>query len=505
MKNSKINGAVVLFVAGLIGKVLGAIYRIPLSNLLGAEGIGLYQMAFPIYSFLLTILTGGVSTFLSRQIAIYRAKNQYAQISKSYKIARNISLIYGMVVCFILVVLAFPISLLQGNANAFGGYIAISLGFIFAAVLGAFRGYFQGFEDMTPTAVSQILEQSFKLIFGLVGAFVGIKFGTIWGVFGALLGISLSELISFIYLKLKKKSVQNTYVAVQDYKYFIKQVLPIGLSYGVLPFSALIDSFLVVNLLVFGGFTTSYSTALYGVECGMILPLINMPNILISAIAITLIPAMSYNKERCQNYTVNIYNIFKFVYIFILPCSVGVFVLSKQIITVVYPTLNFELLNVASNLLKLSTFEMFFLSFVTITNAMLQGIGKTKQPLYSLVIGVIIKTLLMIVLISNTNLNIYGLTLASFVGYFVAASINVYVLKKESNFRFNIAEVLLPIVASMFMCAFIIFYLGLLNAINIITLLVVIFISAVIYFSVLIGCGLIKFKDIKNMLQKEAK
>ena len=169
------NGTVILFFANIISKLFGAFYRLPLSNILGAEGMGLYQMAFPIYSFLLTLITGGISITLTRQIAIYRAKQDRVGIYKTFVLGRNTSLFFGLIFFFTLLLFAYPLSRLQGNVNAFYGYFAISIGFVFACMLGAYRGYYQGFNNMKPTAISQVLEQAVKLVLGLFFAYLFFK------------------------------------------------------------------------------------------------------------------------------------------------------------------------------------------------------------------------------------------------------------------------------------------------------------------------------------------
>lgn len=506
--NNNVNGTITLFFAGFISKVLGAIYRIPLSNYLGTEGMGLYQMAFPIYSFLLTIITGGISVILSQKIAKARAINNIKIINKEYKIAKNISTLLAFVFLFFLLIFAYPMAYIQGNIMAFWGYLAISVGFVFACKLGAYRGYYQGFGNMLPTAVSQIIEQTFKLVLGLAFASFFVKYGIVYGVFGAILGVSFSEIISFIYFKLINKKIQKSKqkVKIENYISFFKQVVPVGASYGVLPLSSLIDSFLIVNLLQLGGFETSLSTSLYGIETGMILPIINIPNILISAIAITLLPQITYINEQKQNLSESIQGIFKTVIIFILPCCVGLFLLAKPFLSLIYPNLTTEFLNVAVNLLKFSVFEMFFLCFVTITNAILQALSKNKTPLKSLIIGIIVKIVLVFILVPNSAINVYGLVVASTIGYFVSATINVISIKKLSKFKISFIQIAFPVIACVIMSIVILcFNLITKGQIGFIGFFTIIIICVAIYFATLFMFGILNIKEIKKLLQNTAK
>ncbi|MBE7075358.1 MAG: polysaccharide biosynthesis protein [Clostridiales bacterium] len=499
------SGTFVLFFSNIIGKIFGAIYRLPLSNLLGAEGMGLYQMAFPVYSFLLTLITGGISVHLTRVVAKYRAKDNNAQIYKEFVLARNVSIIFGFIFLIFLLVFAYPISYMQGNVNAVYGYFAIAFGFIFAVMLGAYRGYYQGFGNMKPTAISQVIEQASKLIFGLLFAYVFMQYGIKSGVFGALLGISFSEFLSFIYfLIINRKNLTKQKVVLQktDYKSFIKQVAPVSFSYMILPFSALIDSFLVVNLLSFGGFTSSFATSMYGIQTGMILPLINLPNVLVGALALACIPEISYKLNKNQNITKEVCGIFKLVFMFILPCSIGMFVLARPIITNIFVNLNAELIIIAINLLRFSAIQMFFLCFLTITNSLLQALNQVKLPAITMLLGIITKIVLTILFVSNAELNIYGLVLATTLGYFVTALLNVVYIKKYTSFRLKLLEIVAPIIASLFMTVGLLLIIVLSSAkINLILLILTIGVGVVIYFACLFALKQLSFTDLKKALQ----
>ena len=453
MSGVGINGTVALAIANFLGKIFGAIYRIPLSNMLGASGMGLYQMAFPIYSFLLTFITGGISVTLSKNIAKHRAENNNVLIYKQFKLAKNTSIAYGAIITLLLVSMAYPIASLQGNSSAHYGYFAISIGFVFASVLGAYRGYYQGHGKMMPTATSQIIEQISKLIFGLYLSFILVKKSLILGVCGALFGVSIGEIVSFIYFLFKRKKIkkQSVNLSLNDYKFFIKEFMPISVSYGILPLSSLIDSFLVINLLKTSGLNNAISTSLYGIETGMIVPLINIPNVIISAIAITIVPTISYKLAKGEEISYNLNSIIKTVFILMLPCVVGIYILSPEIIKAIYPYLESEYLLTASNLLKISAFEMFFVCFVSITNASLQALGKTKLPMISLFSGVILKTVLELFLIITPSINIIGLVVSSLFGYFLTSVINVLALKRAHNIRLNLKSIIVPISACFIM------------------------------------------------------
>ena len=499
------SGTFILFFANIISKLFGAFYRLPLSNLLGAEGMGLYQMAFPIYSFLLTMITGGIGVTLTRQIAYLRARNENNLIYKQYVMGKRISLFFGIIFFFLIIALSYPMALIQGNFKAFYGYFAIAIGFTFACMLGAYRGYYQGYGNMLPTAISQIIEQGAKLIFGLVFAYIFLKKDVVFGVFGALLGISFSEIVSFVYfffLNKKKVSKCNIVVSKDDYKLFIKQVTPVSLTYVLLPLSSLIDSFLIVNLLQLCGFTTNFATSLYGIETGMILPLINMPNVLVSAIALASLPDVSFKLSKKLDTSKQISTIFKIVLIFILPCSVGLFILAEPIIRIVFPALDSNYLNIAVTLLRFSSIEMFYLSFVTISNAILQALNKTKKAVASLSLGISLKLVFTIIFVLNVNINILGLVFASALCYFIVTLINVKNIKKQTFFRLSFLELFLPILSCAIMALTVItfnYYFNLSN--NIFGVFALILMAIITYFCILIAFKQINIKSIRNIFK----
>ena len=506
MKGFGVNGTVVLTIASFIGKMFGAIYRIPLSNMVGAQGIGLYQMAFPIYSFFLTFITGGVGVILSKDIAQKRAMGDEHGVYKIFKLGINTCLFFGLFITALLLLFAKPFSVLQGNSSASLGYMAISVGFVFASIIGAYRGYYQGYGNMYPTAISQIIEQVSKLIFGLTLTFFLSKKSIILGVCGGLLGVSISEVFAFLYFAIKNKKIKRYPIKLtgSDYFKFAKELSPISMSYGILPLSSLIDSFLIINLLTSGGILVADATSIYGIQTGMILPLINIPNVLISALAITTIPKLSYKMAKKESIILELKRIFKIVIIFLIPCTVGMFFISDKIVQIIYPTLNILYKNLAINLLKISVFEMFFLCFVGISNSILQAMGKIKKPLKSMAIGVFVKIILEIILVQIPQINIFGLVISNFFCYFVIGTLNIIEIKKNTNFFMNFKSIIYPIISSIIMGAFIAIMNSLIfKQASIYVLLFIVIISVLLYFSFLILMGELTPSFFKNMLQKE--
>ena len=304
MKNKLLKSTLILSISMIVAKFLGALYRIPLSNILGAEGIGIYQMVFPLYSLCLIFYTGGISTYLSQKISKLRASGNVKQITKVFKIAKTASVFYGILVSAILCFFSYYISNIQGNSLATLGYVAISVSFVFSCLLGVYRGYFQGYENMYPTAASQVLEQAIKLVLGLLFAKTLLVYGLEWGVFGSLLGISVSEIVSCLFIMFyasKDKNTSHVIVFFKDYQSTIKSFLPISLTAIMLPIISALDSLFAIRFMTISGLDLQTSTSLFGIYSGMITPVLNFPILFISTVCVALLPNLSYKIQKKQN------------------------------------------------------------------------------------------------------------------------------------------------------------------------------------------------------------
>lgn len=204
-----------MFLAGLIAKVLGAVYRLPLTWLLGAEGLGMYQLVYPLFSLILVLSSTGMPTAISRVTAGYLAKGDTISARKTLQISLGLLLSIGAIFALILVASSYFIALLQGNARLTWCYIALVPAILFVSVLSAFRGYFQGYSYMVPTAASQLIEQIAKLLCGLLLGYMLLPFGVEFGAIGALIGVSLSELLAMLMMLVFYRKFRRTSMYIE--------------------------------------------------------------------------------------------------------------------------------------------------------------------------------------------------------------------------------------------------------------------------------------------------
>ncbi|MBR4407631.1 MAG: polysaccharide biosynthesis protein [Clostridia bacterium] len=431
MKDSVLKGGLILVVAGVLGKILGAFYRIPLSNILSPEGIGLYQMIFPVFSLALIISAGGVSATVAHAVAKIRASGE-GSIKDIFKQGFLYTLILSVFFALIFLIFGDQIATLQGNPLAGAGYKMCAFALIFSSLLASFRGLFQGFQNMVPTAVSQTLEQMFKVVFGLVFAYFFSQTSLGLGVVGAFLGITIAEIISLFYLifKLKTQKINFFYKKTQKNSFF-KTNFIITASFLIIPALTTFDSFAVINLLS-QNFTSATSTALYGLQSGMVNSLINFPVVVSVAISLSLLPTLTFfltqHDQGKASETVG--KIFNFLLVLLLPCILIFVFFAEDIFAFIYPSLTPDLLSTASLLLQISSFQILFISILQISTSVFQSLDKPTLPILFMSLAGAVKILSTILLIGIPAINIFGLAISNFLFYAIAGVLSLVFVKK---------------------------------------------------------------------------
>ena len=445
MKSNFLKGALVLIICNLVGKVLGAVYRIPLAGILGPVGMGMYQLVFPLYCLILTISTSGMPVAISKLVAENNSKNQFNNSKKILKISLLILTVISFIGAVLVVCFAKFISKIQGNINIFICYYGIAPAILFVGMLSAFRGYFQGNLLMFPTALSSLVENIVKMILGLIFANRLVVFGVEYAVLGALVGVSISELISVIFLLIcyfifnKKKNKKSEFKS-ESFKFLTRQIfslaIPVTLGGLIAPITAMVDSLLIVNLLMFSGFSNTMATTMLGIQSGIVEPLVNIPVIIAVSISMVLLPNISkFSAENSRDKIKNIIeNSFQISLCISLTCAICFVIFGEQILKFLYGSaLKEDEIMIATKLLFLGGFNIIFLSMVQVTAGALQGLGKTKEPVKSLIVGCIVKIVLDIVLVLIRPINIYGSVISGAVCYFVVFMLNYLRLKRLIN------------------------------------------------------------------------
>lgn len=509
MRNCYVKNAMILSFFMLMSKCIGAIYKVILSNILKTEGIGLYYLIFPLYSFFLIFVTGGMTIFVAQKVSYLRGKNNEYKTMQFVNSCFYISIVLGIVFALILILFSKQFAILQGNENIKFGYIIISLSIIFSAFSSVVKGYFQGNENMIPTSISNVLEQCVKLTFGLILSVFLSKFGVIYAVCGAILGIFASEVIVFVYFLIKFLSTQRHYNFLifnrKEVKNSFQQFLPISLSNLIMPLSLLVDSFMVVNLLEYSGIGTKASISLYGIATGMVNPLINFPVLFCGTIATAMLPTLSYKIAKNMDVSNMIGGTYCFIWLLCVPCVFGVIALSSNIMQAFFPVVESEYEIISQYYLSVVSINIVWLNISQISTSILNSNSKYRIPLLSQFVGFVFKTITFVCLALFSDLNIISLAVACVVGNAVTCLINLCFVKKYFYVKIASKSIFLPIF-NAFLMYFSIFLLNKLIVLNlIIKTILLVMIAVLIYFILCFSFKLITKNDLKILFDSKTK
>lgn len=480
-QNSFVKGAAILGGAGLIVKILGALFRIPLTNIIGLDGMANYQVAYPIYAFLVVISTAGLPAAISKMVSERVTIGDYRGAHKVFQSALKMLFLIGIISLVAMFALSGAIANLNNMPSARFSLILISPSLFFVALLSAYRGYFQGLQQMTPTAATQIVEQVVKLGAGLYLASLWVSKGLEWGAAGALLGVSLSEvcalvLIFGIYNRKKKDIKQKIKESItkpfksrhrSTTKGLIIIALPITIAACIMPLIMSLDSLIINNVLPnvdYSAYNPLTAKESFGLLTGAVNSLVNMPAVLSIALCMSLVPAISEAKAHKDRLAVSKRSAmgFKLAILIGVPSAVGMFLLAKPILTFLYSSRLTDIeLTQGAQLLQIMSLAVLFLTLLQTMSGILQGAGKPYIPLVSLVVGAIVKIILSIVLIKVPSLNIKGAAIGTAACYAIASLLNLIAVIKITKPNIKVVSgVLMPIVSTAAMGVLVYFLYG---------------------------------------------
>ncbi|MFZ5974584.1 MAG: putative polysaccharide biosynthesis protein [Bacillota bacterium] len=473
-KKSFVGGAVILGIAGIITKVIGAFYRIPLTNIIGSDGVGIYQEIYPIYALLLVISTAGIPTGISKLVSAHYAKGDYRGAHRVFRTALVLLLLIGIVLSVAMYFGSGLIASMVGDPQSALAFQYLSPAIFFVAVFSAFRGYFQGQQIMLPTASSQLMEQLGKLTIGLMLAAAWLPWGVEWGAAGTLLGVSFSELAAFLLLiciyvftmrSRRQRIKKSVYVPRSQQPTFgrlswniVAIAIPVTIGAGIMPLMGFIDAVIIGNGLQGIGYSIDSARSLYGLLTGVATTLVAMPSVLASALQMSLVPAISHAKEKRDKTGVRMSSLVgvKLALYISLPCAVGLFALAEPIIRCLYSAgLTPEEITRSAQLLQQLSFSIIFLTLDLTTTGILQGLGKVMVPVFNLFIGAVFKVVISLLLIRIPSINITGAIVGTIACYFISSSLNVWQVSRRTRMPFKFVDcVVKPVIAVAVMGVF---------------------------------------------------
>lgn len=430
--NVILKNALLVASSGLIVKLLGALYRIPLNSVLKAEGLGIYQTAFPTYLILMTFCGTAATSAITKIIS--SGENAELVLKKSLLLIAPAGIFGWGVMTFF----SENLSSLQGNSAARLSYIALAPSLVFVSVISCLRGYFQGGNDMKPTASSQIAEQIVKITAGLTLCFL---FGSTpaEGAFFACFAVSVSEFFAMFYLISVYKTTKSSRVKLcrsnQNFAInrLISLLLPTALISCILPMTKFFDSFVVLNVL---NKYTKNATDLYGLYSGSVESVIGMPVAVCYGIAASVLPNVS-RAEAQHDYASSEKFVLQAITYTLFLSALSFLILAlcpRAVVKVLFPRLSAENKFILKKLISFAAIDVVLLSLIQTQTSILVAKNKPYAPAVCLLFGFAVKAATEIPLLKNPNLNVFGTLYSDILCYFVAVLLNmVYIITIKSK------------------------------------------------------------------------
>lgn len=462
-KKSFVKGAVILGVAGLVCKVIGAFFRIPLYNMLG-DGMQYYEAVYPYYSTLLVISSAGLPTAISRMVAERAAIGDIAGAKLVFRKSQRLLTIIGVVTTAMMFFGADILARSTVGPLAAPSFRMMSPALLIVSVMCSYRGYLQGLQQMTGTAMSQLAEQAGKLAIGLYLAARWMPRGLEYGAMGAVAGVTISEFLALIvvgaFYLFRKRNLELSNDPEQEavgdrgiIRGLLSIAIPVTIGASIMPIMGIVDASLINNTLLSIGFTAEESAMRFVALRSNVTNIINMPAVLTIALAMSLVPAISAartSKDTKTIHTVSAMGI-KLAMFIGIPCAVGLFALSAPVIDLLY-TIDAERLSIASALMRTSAAGVIFLSLVQTLTGILQGAGKQHIPVINLFIGGVVKVVLMMTLMRNPAIEIQGAAISTTACYTVAGVLDAIYLIRFTKLKLNVLDTFIkPLVAALIM------------------------------------------------------
>lgn len=432
-KDGLLKGAAWIAAGGFIAKIIGALYRIPLTNLIGGKGLGLYQMVYPVYCLLLTVSATGIPSSIAKLTAEQIRKGKSTR--PLFVSAMKLFLLIGVAGTAIMAIVAPYLSRAQGSGEVLGGYYALAPSVFLVSAISVFRGWFQGQNDMMPTALSEIAEQVIKVAFGILFAYL-FKDKIATAVTFLLLAVTLSELFTlFLMLTLYKRQPQKEQNDGGRYafKRILRMSIPVTFSSLLIPLSTLLDSVFVPKLL---GAYEADAVTLYGLFSGGAVTVVGLPVSVCYGIAAASIPRVTQEKTGAGARR----RVFRSLWLTVLlggVSAVGLYLFAEPAVSIIFRSLTGKEKEILVQLVRIYSVSALTLSCAQTLSACLTAQGKPQYAALSMLIGVTVKTVSYFFWLKNPENSVFALAHATNLCYLVAFLLdfvyNLVITKKAKN------------------------------------------------------------------------
>ncbi|RAL26618.1 stage V sporulation protein B [Thermoflavimicrobium daqui] len=507
-KNGFLYGTLVLVGAGFITKILGFIYRIALSRIIGAEGMGLFQMAFPILLFMMVITTVGLPVAISKLVSEAVGRNEEHRIRSILIVSIIIVTITSIIfTSFILLFAPVVASILLTDERAIYSLLSIAPIIPIIAISSIFRGYFQGKQHMNPYALSTIIEQLVRIFTVLFLAQYLLPLGVEYAAAGAMIGMVVGEFFGMIYLiysfkkdpnrpligpAFKRKKIPSTKQFFKILKDLLRTGIPVTASRLISSLSYAIEPIVVSQSLAIAGIATTTATALYGQLEGMAIPLVFFPSFITYALSVSLVPAISEAAAK-NNMSLVSHRLAQAIRLSLIvgaPCAIFIYILAEPLTLILYHQSD------VAYLMKIMAPFAIFLYLQGPLASILQGLDRASVAMRNSIWGAVIKTILIFILASQPQLGINGVAIAVNCGLIIVTILHFISITRMISFTIHLRD-LIKLGFALSIMGFVLRYLMQLDIASLFIKLLFAFSSSlIIYLVLLLILAVIRKKDI---------
>lgn len=510
---SFIHGAAVLMISTAIVKVIGAIFKLPLTSIIGVTGMGYFSVAYDLYVPIYTLAMAGLPVAISRIVAERLAQERYKDVRQNLKVVRRTFMATGLAGFVIMLIASYPFVLITHNQDSLLGILIIAPSLLFCCIMSTYRGYYEGFKNMYPTAISSVIEAAGKLFVGYAGALLTVTLGrnefaakgTVFGkevivtagdtakaleiaiapyaAAAALLGITAGSALGALYLVIKHRRKGDTITPEQlisspepdsgrkTFKVLISIAIPVVLGSLTTNIASLIDVTMVQRQLavvmensgqivrdMYGSNISpeldngKVVTMLYGCYKGVAYSIYNLVPTITQVLGVSAIPALAtaWAAKRQGEVKGSVESVLKISALIAMPCGLGIAAVSGNVLGLLYSIDEMNELNIATPILQMLGITAVFSGMMVPMTNMLQAIGKQTVPVRNIAIGAALKIIINYVLVGIPSINIMGAPIGTMVCYIFIFSANLYSLLKYSGVRVDAVPVFVkPLIAAL--------------------------------------------------------
>lgn len=508
-KQSILTGALILMIANAISKILGAVFKIPITYILNESGMAVFNTSFQVYIMLLSFIISGFPFAVSKLVAEASSKGEAAKARAITSMAAKLLALIGIAGSVILYFGAPFFAIAMKEEKAVFTIRAVAPAVFFVALGTPYKSYFQGVSNMIPTAISQVVEAIIKLALGYFLATCLIDMGTAITSGGAIAGVTAGEIVATVLLMLMyifcTRREKRVKISREEKKDILRAIMAIAIpllcASVVADMMNVVDTTMVRTRLLDAGLSADEARFLYGAYTGYALTVFHLPVGILATLGISILPVIAGaiavgNMQKAQKTTVLALELTIFI---ALPCAVIMFFQSSDILNLLFGNDN------SAMMLSLVSPCVIMMCVSQICAAVLQSADKIMLPFFFALIGSIIKLSISYILVGNPHFNIYGSAISSDIAYFAVMLMNLAAVKRHLSLKFDLKAIIItPLLAAAAMCAVLIWSQDAVYAFtqsSFIRLLVLCPASLAAYGLVLLLTNTIPVKDIRKMMK----